>query len=680
MSLSKQIYFPQEKIFPIFVQAHNFHVTKPDTRGHNCIYDSRRSKSYFFELDFSKHRSKNCFNIYMNDQHVDKSCLQYPSTCRSPNKKFRTSLMLSHFFKIQKVIPKRVQHKYFNFIRDKLLERSSLIENRATSTTKNNNSTKTFFKFSYKKYRFHFGVLRRCIHHPNEIIPTPVMRSRHRATCPFHEKMDIRAPKTSAHTKLDAATNIFNKWYLRDEKLIVNKRLGISYKTFYSTIKKNSSITPLPANLPDRIKNKQLVYMKHYSDYKILTEKDGFTKKTVKKQSLRRARLYSRKLKDAAVHPDDEEKVVQTMKQHHFLCDKVPSLYRFSQHLTKRSIKKFDCENDLDPYYYGVRPHYTIEQINNYKRLCSPSDNDYNGFKNILYVLDAERVEESKRLESLALQALAEEIIKKHSKSSDKPDTTDMTVDNTFFPRRITPIPWYARYFNDHVSLKWNEKLRPRFEPLPHLCKRMMKKKDYQFYKDYFPQDPVLYHNKTRYYPPGSIGWWNQVETNYETHAQQLRDDQFQKDLQSDFQYTSDALVSSLMELTNAIHSAYNSSLSKQTSNELTSSAISHERIAQLHVKFNQSQSKIPSITSKSREQLLTIYKARNLFSKNRPYFSRSKRFPSELTSTGKRLRWNPSKEDTVHSKRSPSPFQSTFKRQKSKSSIQLLIDHPPST
>lgn len=57
--------------------------------------------------------------------------IRYKSTSRFPNYKYRISIMLTHFFSLQKVIPRRIQQKYFNMIRDKLLARISIIKSRA---------------------------------------------------------------------------------------------------------------------------------------------------------------------------------------------------------------------------------------------------------------------------------------------------------------------------------------------------------------------------------------------------------------------------------------------------------------------------------------------------------------------------------------------------------------------
>lgn len=50
MSFSKPITFPPAKN-SFLVSMKKFHVTKPNRSGYNKIYEIRRSRSFFFELD-----------------------------------------------------------------------------------------------------------------------------------------------------------------------------------------------------------------------------------------------------------------------------------------------------------------------------------------------------------------------------------------------------------------------------------------------------------------------------------------------------------------------------------------------------------------------------------------------------------------------------------------------------
>src|SRR5436853_4027057 len=68
----------------------------------------------------------------------------YNTTGSFPKERFQISKMLTHFFMRQRVIPRRIQNKYFNLIRNKLLERISFIKSRDSSDKDSNRTTKTF--------------------------------------------------------------------------------------------------------------------------------------------------------------------------------------------------------------------------------------------------------------------------------------------------------------------------------------------------------------------------------------------------------------------------------------------------------------------------------------------------------------------------------------------------------
>ena len=162
MSLSKNSEAPKEnKPFLVMVTSlkTKFSQSKWDTRGNNKIYESRRSRSYFFEID--KQQQMYDLKIHTNDK-VNTSSNIYQSTSKFPNKKFCVSLMLTQFFKLQKVVPRRIQNKYFKKLRNMLYDRYNIIKKRQESLTKNNRITKTYINFTYKKYRFKMGIYQPC--------------------------------------------------------------------------------------------------------------------------------------------------------------------------------------------------------------------------------------------------------------------------------------------------------------------------------------------------------------------------------------------------------------------------------------------------------------------------------------------------------------------------------------
>lgn len=146
--------------------------------------------------------------------------------------KFEISKLLAHIFLAQR------GKKIFYFIRDKLLARMEMIRSRALSKDKRNSITKTFFYFSYKRYRFYFGIYIPCsqfcasdqfiprVHYCD--IPSPFIMSNNRRTCVSHQpyffkikiynfvlnpdRINILAEHNSQNNKIDHANSIFRQW------------------------------------------------------------------------------------------------------------------------------------------------------------------------------------------------------------------------------------------------------------------------------------------------------------------------------------------------------------------------------------------------------------------------------------------------------------------------------------
>src|SRR6266542_7118686 len=155
MSLSKPLPFLPSTRQEFSISAVKFQVPLGTRSGHNQIYESKRSKSYFFELV----HPDECTNyihlkIHTNDHHMDRSPIKYISTCHKPNYKYQINKMLMHFFTLQKVIPCSIQNKFFTFLSSKLLDRVNIVASRIFSLLGNHKfrSTKTFFCFTYKKF------------------------------------------------------------------------------------------------------------------------------------------------------------------------------------------------------------------------------------------------------------------------------------------------------------------------------------------------------------------------------------------------------------------------------------------------------------------------------------------------------------------------------------------------
>ncbi|PKY34752.1 hypothetical protein RhiirB3_395755 [Rhizophagus irregularis] len=188
--------FSEKKNYPFAVSFKKFHVTKIHKAGYNKIYNFRRSKSFFFEItDQSSNTNDIHLKIHTNDYLMSTALISYNSTSVLPNAKYQISKQLQHFFSAQRVIPRKIQKKYFSLIRKKLLERITFIKSRENKNDHCDTSTRTFFNFSYKKYHFYFGIYLPCQHvieHKGLSIPflcdvpSPLVRSNHRHGCDLH--------------------------------------------------------------------------------------------------------------------------------------------------------------------------------------------------------------------------------------------------------------------------------------------------------------------------------------------------------------------------------------------------------------------------------------------------------------------------------------------------------------
>ncbi|RGB30422.1 hypothetical protein C1646_292720 [Rhizophagus diaphanus] len=236
ISYSKKFFSRKDNTFSVSFKK--FHVTKIQKSGYNKIYENHHSKSFFFEIvDQIENTNQIHLKIHTNDLHMSTTPIKYNSTSVLPNAKYQISKSLQHFFLAQKVIPKCIQHKYFDLIRKKLLDRIMIIKSRAQKTDDRNYSTKTFFNFSYKWYHFYFGIFIPCGHDfPPCSLPSLIVMSNNRYGCGKHFYSDN--PPTYRHQMGSNNKNLhanicFRKWFNQDKKEIFSNRLGIKYSTSY---------------------------------------------------------------------------------------------------------------------------------------------------------------------------------------------------------------------------------------------------------------------------------------------------------------------------------------------------------------------------------------------------------------------------------------------------------------
>jgi hypothetical protein len=217
----------------------------------------------------------------------------------------------------------RIQHKYYGLIRSKLLERILIINTRVHNLSPRNTITKTFFNFTYKKYRFHFGIYVPChtsynlyesvktyntpiypkgqgpdnntspsnIPFTNVIpsclqglckIPSPFVMSQGRHACILHQKQFFRdqllsksdpttIEKQKHHNKITRANKLFHDWGARKSKRIYS--LGIQYTVKYHANGQAHVLT----------KGNRYMYKKKLTNFKITPSKNPRTRKKQKK-------------------------------------------------------------------------------------------------------------------------------------------------------------------------------------------------------------------------------------------------------------------------------------------------------------------------------------------------------------------------------------------------------------
>ncbi|POG57571.1 hypothetical protein GLOIN_2v1791645 [Rhizophagus irregularis DAOM 181602=DAOM 197198] len=291
-----------------------FHVTRIHKTGYNKIYKFRRSKSFFFEIvDHHLDTNQLHLRIHTNDYLMSTTPIKYHSTSALPNAKYQISKGLQHFFSSQRVIPRRIQHKYFDMIRQKLLDRITFIKSRKNKFNNNNAIMKTFFNFSYKRYRFHFGIFLPCNHiieakglsippRPCEV-PSPIVMSNNRHGCGLHffkkypngivlvrdENGDF-TPKNQHQNKQLHANLTFDRWIKKESKSIFSSRTGISYNSRYIVCNSNRKFRP----------GHTYIYHKLMNNFQITPSPNP---RTARNQKIRFKRSYRRILSQEVIKP-----------------------------------------------------------------------------------------------------------------------------------------------------------------------------------------------------------------------------------------------------------------------------------------------------------------------------------------------------------------------------------------
>uniref|UniRef100_U9T2B7 DUF8211 domain-containing protein n=1 Tax=Rhizophagus irregularis (strain DAOM 181602 / DAOM 197198 / MUCL 43194) TaxID=747089 RepID=U9T2B7_RHIID len=355
----------------LLVSLKKFHVTTPKRSGYNKIYEIRRSRSFFFELaDHNQNTNEIHLKIHTNDYHMKTKPISYNNTSSFPNDKYQISCILTHFFTSQRVIPRRIQDKYFNFLRNKLLDRIKIIRSRVTSTSNRNYSTKTFFNFTYKKRRFHFGIYIPCPyinnreHFHNDTpcsIPTPFVMSHNRRSCVMHqhtfsqlhcfknikkkhESKSDDIPTDFFNDKSSHANLLYYRWLNGKSKRITSRRLGILY---------NSNIHARDPSTTFN-KGKRHMYRKCLAKFEHSWSPNLRTQKQQDIRFKRSCRRVFNKMRLPPNHKVTNQDYLATARRHHFLFMKSQKIKAPIRHLSYKQCDSIPNANDylfLVPYF-----------------------------------------------------------------------------------------------------------------------------------------------------------------------------------------------------------------------------------------------------------------------------------------------------------------------------------------
>ncbi|EXX69622.1 hypothetical protein RirG_094400 [Rhizophagus irregularis DAOM 197198w] len=286
--------------------------------------------------------------------------------------------MLTHFFSLQRVIPRRIQQRYFNLIRRKLLDQFNIIRSRAGSIllpdnedhphpgSQHNKSSKTFFNFSYKRYRFHFGCYIPCQHlmtlkKSKDLslchIPSPFVMTNNRHACVDHQQEFFRTrlfhftkhnslqDQVLLNSKTSHATHLYHRWNEGTEKQIFSRRLGIEYSMKYLAASNKNIIRSRHRNM----------YLKRLYNFKFIPSPNSKTKRNQQKRFDRICnRVFNTRYDSACI---GFEVKLKAARKNHFLFHKSQTIHKTLSHLTysrKSAIPDADAYPFYIPFYEPI--------------------------------------------------------------------------------------------------------------------------------------------------------------------------------------------------------------------------------------------------------------------------------------------------------------------------------------
>lgn len=203
--------------------------------GCNRLYNDDKGTGYFL-LDFSDFEKLHRIYIHTNRWNlVGKSQLPplvVHSTSKRPNIKFLISCCLTYIFTFGKKIPKFARDKYFRRIRNLWYQQYNAAIHRVEDLSSSRNTrTSTFFRFSFRKIVFYFGLYYPC--HCG--LPAPFVMSKKRYACHLHhETLDFFRNIRKVEGVIRPRTTWSKDLDKNHTKSITCYRSGITFKKDFS--------------------------------------------------------------------------------------------------------------------------------------------------------------------------------------------------------------------------------------------------------------------------------------------------------------------------------------------------------------------------------------------------------------------------------------------------------------
>ncbi|CAB5377515.1 unnamed protein product [Rhizophagus irregularis] len=213
-----------------------------DTRGCGTLYSTNKGRYFLIELDDTRYvdlRKKNFFNVCTNDIQMPNDHHRiFNSNSKKLNLLYLIRTYLTFVFNLNKQFSPAIIDKYFNHLRQLLIDKILAVKNRTTSLSAKNRQTKTFIRFSSGLHVIYLGYYFACGHIGNYNTscqqPAAAVLSHNRRICNCHLLSYIKPGNKKRRTPKvphDPSFYVHSRYPLPHNhgKNVHSSRLGISY-------------------------------------------------------------------------------------------------------------------------------------------------------------------------------------------------------------------------------------------------------------------------------------------------------------------------------------------------------------------------------------------------------------------------------------------------------------------